>query len=37
MNLNNNQYLTQQEKLWYAMTQVSDKAKNVTVLKRSDL
>ena len=28
MNLNDNQYLTQQEKLWYAMTWVSDKAKN---------
>ena len=28
INLNNDQYLTQQEKLWYAMTQVSDKVKN---------
>ena len=28
MNLNDNQYLTQQEKLWYAITRVSDKVKN---------
>ena len=32
MNLNNDWYLTQQEKLWYAITQVSDKAKNQVLL-----
>ena len=32
MNLNDNQYSTQQEKLWYAMTQVSDKVKNQVLL-----
>ena len=32
INLNNNQYLTQQEKLWYAITWVSDKAKNQVLL-----
>ena len=32
MNLNNDQYPTQQEKLWYAMTQVSGKAKNQVLL-----
>ena len=32
MNLNNNQYFTQQEKLWYAMTWVSDKVKNQVLL-----
>ena len=32
MNLNNDQYFTQQEKLWYAMTQVSDKVKNQVLL-----
>ena len=32
MNLNDDQYSTQQEKLWYAMTQVSDKVKNQVLL-----
>ena len=32
MNLNNNQYFTQQEKLWYIITWVSDKAKNQILL-----
>ena len=32
MNLNDDQYSTQQEKLWYAITRVSDKAKNQVLL-----
>ena len=32
MNLNNDQYSTQQEKLWYAMTWVSGKVKNQVLL-----
>ena len=32
MNLNDDQYSTQQEKLWYAITWVSDKAKNQVLL-----
>ena len=32
MNLNDDQYFTQQEKLWYAITWVSGKAKNQVLL-----
>ena len=32
MNLNDDQHFTQQEKLWYAMTQLSDKVKNQVLL-----